>query len=351
MQAQYPQQSTDESKAGDAAHWVCSTVLDALKIAPGMVAEHLIGSFDPAGTCITDEMAEAAQVYIDECLAILGSTANVHLMNVESRVHCRRVHPTHNWGTVDFWAHLGNVVYLRDFKFGHDYVDEYECWQNLDYAAGILDELNVDEENTWLDMGIVQPRYYNAAPVRTWRIKASDLAQYVKVMKYQTMKALNASPGCVSGPHCKNCTARVFCPAARQSSYWAMQVATEAVPVNLPAEPLGLELEYVTRAIKALEATKSGLEEYAELLINKGQVVPGYARQSVAGQRAWLMDNKQVIQIGEACGLDLRSPKPVTPAQAEKLGADKHFVKAQTHRPSSMKLKRVTQNSIKKVFN
>jgi hypothetical protein len=170
-------------------------------------------------------------------------------------------------------------------------------------------------------------------------------------MKYQTMKALNASPGCVSGPHCKNCTARVFCPAARQSSYWAMSVATEAVPINLPAAAAGLELDYVTRAIKALEATKTGLEEYVEMLAGKGEVVPGYARIPQQGQRAWKMDNKQVIQIGNAIGLDLRSPKPVTPAQAEKLGADIHFVKAQTHRPSSMKLKRVSQNAIKKVFS
>lgn len=348
MQARYPQGSTDESRAGDAAHWVCSTVLDAFKLAPGMIAEHLIGSFDPAGTCITDEMAQAADVYIEECLSIGAPPADMH---IESRVQCFRVHPLSNWGTVDFWAHVGNTIYVRDFKFGHGFVDEYECWQNLDYVAGILDALDVDEENTWLDLGIVQPRYYNAAPCRNWVIKASDLAKYVKIMRYQTLKALMSDPDCVSGPHCKNCTARIFCPAARQSTYWAMQISTEAAPVNLPPAAVGLELDYVKRALALLTATETGLMEYAELLVGQGKVVPGYAKQPTLGQRAWLMNDKLVIQIGNAAGLDLRSSKPVTPAQAEKLGADKHFVKAQTHRPSSMKLKRLSENSIKKVFN
>lgn len=350
MQAQYPQEATDDSKAGDAAHWVGSTVLDAFKVAPGMIAEHLIGSFDPAGTCITDEMAEAADVYITECLSLGAPPA---AMNVEARVQCHRVHPTLNWGTVDFWARVGNTIYIKDFKFGHGFVDEYECWQNLDYAAGILDELGIDgiqDRNMWIEMTIVQPRYYSASPVRTWRILAADLRAYVNIMSYQAHKALMPDAECVSGPHCKNCTARRACPAARQSMYWAMQVSTEAVPVNLPAAAVGVELSYIQRAIKALEYQETALLEYAEALIAKSEVVPGYARVPTSGQRRWNLDDSTMIMIGEATGNDLRSTKTITPAQAEKIGIDESFIKAQTNRPSSMKLKRLSKNSVKKVF-
>lgn len=355
MQAQFPQEATDESKAGDAAHWVCADILLARKTNDLKFAKDYIGMADPAGTVISREMTEAAEVFVSACvravLPVVGPDfTNVH---IESKVHCRRVHPTLNYGTPDFWAHLANVIYVKDFKFGFGFVDEFENWQMLDYAAGVLDELKLSDEQlaeTFIDMEIVQPRYYSGDQVRSWRIKASDLQQYVKIMSYQTHKALMADAECVSGDHCKNCTARRACPAARQSSYWAMQVSTEATPINLPASALGVELDYIKRGIAALEAQESGLEAYAEALIIKGEIVPGYARQPTKGKRAWSADDEQVIMIGSATGVDLRSPKPVTPSQAERLGINKTFIESQTHRPSKLKLKRVTTNEIKKVF-
>ena len=182
MQAKYPQDSTDESKAGDAAHWVCSTTLEALRSGHKAEASQLIGSFDPVGTCIAQDMAEAADIYVNACLAVGAPLIDWH---IEERVHCTRVHPTQNHGTPDFWARVGNVIYVKDFKFGFDFVDEYECWQNLNYAAGILDYLGIDgvaDQHMYIDMEITQPRYYHADPVRSWRILASDLRAYVNIM-------------------------------------------------------------------------------------------------------------------------------------------------------------------------
>ena len=355
MQAQYPQEATDDSKAGDAAHWVCEQVLTAVKHGGlGVVTpESLVGAQDPAGTIISQEMAEGAQVFVEDCLSVVAPTGDFAAMNVEAKVQCHRVHPTLNYGTVDWWARIGNVIYVKDFKFGHGFVDEYENWQMMDYAAGILDELGIDgiqDQNYWVEMTVVQPRYYNASPCRTWRLLAADLRNYVNIMSYQAHKALMPDAECVSGEHCKNCTARRGCPAARKSSYWAMQVSTEAVPVNLPAAAVGLELDYIKRAIKALEYQETALMEYAEALISKGDVVPGYARVPSAGQYKWNMDDVTMIMIGEATDQDLRSTKTITPAEAKKRGIDESFIKAQTHRPSSMKLKRLSKNAVKKVF-
>ncbi len=355
MQAQYPQEATDDSKAGDAAHWVCEKILNSVKnnAAAAITAQSLVGMADPAGTIISDEMAEAADVFIEDCLSVVAQSGNFAAMNVEGRVQAHRVHPALNWGTVDFWARIGNTIYVKDFKFGHGFVDEYENWQMMDYAAGILDQLGIDgleEQNMWIDMAVIQPRYYNAKPVRSWRIRASDLRTFVNIMSYQAHKALMPDAECVSGDHCKDCTARRACPAARQSSYWAMQVSTEAVPVNLPPAAVGLELDYISRAIKALEYQQTALMEYAEALLLGGDVVPGYARVPSAGHYKWNLDDATMIMIGEATDQDLRSTKTITPAEAKKRGIDESFIKAQTHRPSSMKLKRLSKNSVKKVF-
>ena len=352
MQAQFPEEPTDDSKAGDAGHWVCSDSLEAIKRNEAPV--DYVGKTDPAGTVVDDEMVEAASIFIASCLEVVAPTNAFASMNIESKVHCYRVHPTLNYGTPDFWARIGNTIYVKDFKYGFDFVDEYECWQMMDYAAGILDELGIngiEDQNYWIDMEIVQPRYYRASPTRSWRIRASDLRNYVNIMAFQSAKALMSDAECVSGDHCKNCTARRACPAARKSMYWAMQVSTEAVPVNLPADAVGLELDYIKRAIKALEYQETALLEYAEALITKGEVVPGYARVPASGFRQWNLDDKTMIMIGEATSNDFRSTKTITPAQAEKIGIDESFIKAQTNRPSSMKLKRLSKNSVKKVFS
>ncbi len=352
MQAQYPQESTDESKAGDAAHWVCSEAL--LDIKKGLPARKFLGKQDPAGTFITQEMVEAAEIFIAACLETVAEHGNFGDMHIEERVDCTRVHPSLNYGTPDYWVRVGNTIYVKDFKFGFDFVDEFENWQMMDYAAGILDQLNIDgiqDRNMFIDMEVIQPRYYRAESVRNWRILAADLRPFVNIMKAAAEEAISPGAKCVSGDHCKNCTARRACPAARQSSYWAMQVATEATPINLPASAVGLELDYIKRAISALKCQETALEEYSESLITRGEVVPGYARQPSSGNRAWSGDDAQVIMIGSACGVDLRSPRAVTPAQAERMGVDKSFVQSQTHRPSSMKLKRVNSNDIKKVFS
>lgn len=352
MQAQYPQESTDESKGGDAAHWVCSDSLEAIK--RNEKPPRFVGLKDPAHTIITQEMQEAADVFIDACLSVVADTGNFAAMHIEERVNCTRVHPLLNYGTPDFWARVGNVIYVKDFKFGFSFVDEFENWQMMDYAAGILDQLGIDgiqDRNMYIDMEVIQPRYYRAESVRSWRILAADLRAFVNIMRGASEAALGPNPKCTSGDHCKNCTARRACPAARQSSYWAMQVATEATPINLPASAVGLELDYIKRAISALKCQETGLEEYADSLVTHGKVVPGYARQPSSGNRAWIAKDAQVIMIGNACGVDLRSPKPVTPAEAERMGLDKTFVKSQTHRPSKMKLKRVNSNEIKKVFS
>ncbi len=358
MQMQFPQASTDASREGDAVHEVSCNVLTAYKDSEGskILPTDYIGERDSVGTLITQEMAEGAEVYTSHILERAQELGALRSMRVEQLVQCPSIHPNACFGTPDhaLWNDSTGTLYVDDLKYGHGFVDEFENWQNMTYASGVLDELNIngiDDQFITLELAIVQPRYYHASPVRTWRIKASDLRGYVNTMQFQAQKALMPDAETRSGPHCRYCTARRACPAARQSAYWAMEVSGQAMPMDITPAALGTELDYLDRGIKAMKYMHSALLEQAEALVDDHVIVPGYARQSTKGHRKWKMDDTQVIQIGKAMEIELQDQKAISPAQAEKKGVNKLFIEAQTERPKSMKFKRVKDNSIKKVFS
>ena len=366
MQARYPQDSTDDSRAGDAAHWLCQQILWVY--ATGEVqantpkiwgtAAKWLGHKDDVGTMITLEMCEAVQIYVDEVMrkvdAVQGGRA---LMRVEQLVQCPSIHPFACFGTPDFSMYVPqiNTVYIDEFKFGHDYVDEYDNEQMIIYLQGLLDEFGIDgaaDQTLNVELTVIQPRYYRASSVRTWKFKACDIRGKINALKYQGEKALLPDAECVSGSSwCKNCTARLNCDAARQSAYWAMSVSTKPMPVNLTPDMQGIELSYIKRAISALKYMESAHMERAEALIDQGVIVPGFAKQAVSGHRKWKLDDPTMICVGTACGYDVRSEKTITPAAAERLGIDAEFIKQQTETPTSMKVKAITDSTIKKVFS
>lgn len=364
MQAMYPQESTDDSRAGDAAHWVCSSVQevrvsgDTVAGVPncGLSPNDYINMQDPAGTVITEEMARAAEVFTSYNLGIAEAAGVLQDMKVEKLVQCPSVHPSACFGTPDFRLYVPstNTLHVNDFKFGHGYVDEFENLQNVTYLSGILDDMGVDghgDQDLNVELAITQPRYYHASPVRVWKIKASDIRGLVNMLKYQGQKALMSDAECVSGPHCRNCTARLNCDAARQSGYWAMQVSAQPMPINISPAAVGTELMYIKRAIRALEYMESAHLEHIESLLDSNVVVPGFAKMPSKGQRKWKLDDATMVAVGNACGYDLRSSETVTPAAAERLGVDAEFVKQQTYSPTKMKVKAVKDSTIKKVFS
>ncbi len=358
MQMQFPRASTDASREGEAVHEVAAKVLKEYKDQEGskILPTDYIGERDSAGTLITQEMAEGAEAYTGHILKRAQELGALQLMRIEQTVQCPSIHPDACFGTPDhaLWNDKTGTLYIDDLKYGHGFVDEFENWQNLTYASGVLDELNIngiDDQFITLNLTIHQPRYYHASPARTWKLKASDLRGYVNTMQFQAQKALMPGSETLSGSHCRYCTARRGCPAARQSSYWAMEMSAEPMAFDIDPGALGIELDYLNRGIKSMEYMRSALLEQAEALVRDNVIVPGYAMQPTLGDRKWKMDDTQVIQIGKAMGIELQNQKAITPTQAEKKGVDKTFIKHQTERPSSMKLKRVKDNSIKKVFS
>ena len=307
-----PEQPTESTLEGEAAHWLAT--LAAGGAASAGIAE-LIGTNAPNGAEITEEMVDGAMLWVE---ALEGYPARL-----EQRVPIQRVHMTKCWGTPDAsqWAYETNTLRVADYKFGHAYVDEYENWQLLAYAVGLVDFYNVwklNDPDIKIQMTVVQPRYYQARPIRTWEITLGELWPYVERMRAAVNEAETTAPRTISGTHCMYCPARVNCQTFGKAVMSAVDFAGRADPMVSTPEQIGRELALVQEFIKRLEARETGLSAMAEGLLRAGQRVPFYSLQPTEGRLKWDVPLDVVESTAKLGGKSaLRPPELITPTQAK----------------------------------
>jgi Protein of unknown function (DUF2800). len=378
LQAKIPEAPpTEEEQEGTAAHWV------AMRYAAGYSHEL------PQGTKFTlhgrewtvdEDMAAGALMYLRTCG---GSHTYLRL---EDAVACRRVHPTHCYGTPDAWRYFldareafalgpppefpvhefaaGRIKLLRlpDYKYGHRYVEVFENPQLAAYVDGVIERLQLDEAdpNLWVEFIIVQPRaYHRDGPVRTWRGRASDLRGILNVAWSAAHEALGPNPIARTNDACVDCKARHVCSVLQRANYSLIDFSGTAEVVELPAEAVGQELAMVEDAIERLKARATGLSAQAEALIRQGKRVSHYHMEQGESRMIYREDVTldEVVGFGDLIGIDLRKPQTlkeqlVTPTQAIKLGVDAGAMKAFAWRPpAAYKLTRDDSTLARKVFD
>ncbi len=269
----------------------------------------------PNGVEVTEEMIDGAALW---CEALEGYPARI-----ETPVQIQRVHMSKCWGTPDArqWAPETLTLRVADYKFGHGFVDEFENWQLLAYAVGLIDELKLyehpDSDKIRLEMTIVQPRYYNAKPIRTWSIMLPEIYPYLERMQAAVREAESDNPRTVSGTHCTHCPARVNCSTFAKTVMHAVDFAGRADPMVSTAEQIGRELLIVQEFIKRLEARETGLAATAESMIRNGQRVPFFSLAPTEGRLAWIVPVEIVEMSAQMFGKSaLKPPALVTPLQA-----------------------------------
>lgn len=343
MEALYPQpDDSPASREGTAAHWAASETLSGRIVDSGQIAEN--------GVMLTDEMIDAADMYVDEVRKVLADVV------IEERINIDYIHEQ-CWGTPDAWAfsEITGTLYLWDFKYGHRFVDVFENWQLIEYAAGILDFIGIDgiaDQHVTVVMTIVQPRcYVGGSPVRSWSVRASDLRGHFNAARMFEAKAMSDDAELTVSPECRDCSARHACPALQRASYADMNVATEAVPFDLPPQALGTELRYIQSAIDTLTARATSLEEQALSMIRQGKAIPHFTAQHGMGRERWVKPEPEVIAMGELMGVKLGVTKLVTPKQAVKAGMNAELVKSFTETPrGELKLVPDDGTNARKIF-
>jgi hypothetical protein len=296
-----PEQPTEASLEGEAGH----------AVAAAMAMGQLVTG-DAEG--VTEEMIDGAARWLE---ALEGYPAHI-----ETRVQIPSVHPTKCWGTPDARQWNPDLLLHRaaDYKFGHEYVDEWENWQLLSYTVGSLDEIypgwRIDSRIT-AEMTVVQPRFYNAAPIRTWTIQTAGLVHYEVRMRNAVAEAESANPRVISGTHCTHCPARIQCPTFAKSVMHAVDFEGRVMPTPLAPDQIGRELKLVQEFIKRLEARETGLAAIAESMIKTGNRVPFYKLEQAMGRLKWDMPLDVVERTAQLAGKSaLKPPELITPTQA-----------------------------------
>jgi hypothetical protein len=352
MWRRYPEASDKvEAIEGEGAHWACEEMQAGRVIDVGLVA--------PNGVVLTEEMVEGAELYFGEILDVLARYAAFPrpTLQVEQRVTMPSIHPE-NWGTPDtwFWVDKAKHLYLFDYKFGHDYVDEYENWQLMDYASGILDMLGIDgheDQRTTVTLTIVQPRCFgHGDPVRRLTVRASELRASFNILRMAAEAATAPNPVATVNAKCKHCAGRHACEVLQRSAYEGMALSKVSVPVDLPAPALGLELAMLKRAMEAMKARVSGLEESVFAAVQRGERVPGWFVEYSSGRQIFNRPASEVIALGELMGIPLGKQATVTPKQAIKLGIPESIITAVSEVPrGAPKLVADNLTAMRKVFS
>ena len=351
-QEKYPQEETDSTKEGTAVHWVIASVLDSYSNGPLRTVNDYLGKTAPNGIMITEEMTEAAYEYVYDVLKLCNTFGILSTLQVERRTKAGVIHAD-NWGTPDATAFhpATNTLYLWDFKYGHLYVDVYECWQLLNYAIILTNGMRDD---TKIVMRIIQPRCFSAEPVREWSITVGELRPYRNRLEMAFIEALSEHPTINSGSHCKYCSARRACKAALRSSEASMDFAlnlTDGIR-ELSDEDLGTLLNKLTRALESIELIKSGIEEAATCRLKIGKHILGWQLKEKKGRTIWKKSPAEIIELGKMFGIDLKKPDSViTPKQAADKGIDGAVIDAYSNTPSKgLKLDKDDGTKAKQVF-
>ena len=350
MWQRYPEPADSlEAMEGTAAHWAFEELFAGRWIDVGLVA--------PNGIVLTDEMCDGAQLFYDTVYRDLGLylEGGEPIVEVERTLKIPGIH-ANNWGTPDADAYSleAGRLHVWDYKFGHEYVEEYENWQLIDYAAGLLELYSVDgaeDQRTTVVMTIVQPRCYGHDPVRRLTVRASELRGHINKLRMAAEAAHEPNPMATVNLKCKHCSGRHACQPYQRSALEAADLSMRSAPLDLTPEQTGKELAMLQRARAALEGRISGLEESAFAMIQQGHRVPPYHVEYGQGRTTWAKPADEVRILASMFGVKVDKDALITPKQAQEAGLPAEVLKEYAYTPSGKpKLVQDAPNELLKSF-
>jgi hypothetical protein len=352
MQArQPPQEETEESREGDAAHWLLCQRLRLL-VDYGNVADN--------GVPIDDEMVEAVTVMTDWAFDVLDDwKAKGDQFIYENEVHVAAsslVHPD-NHGTPDLaminWTR--KEVHIGDFKYGHGFVDVFENWQLIDYAACVIEAHQIKPWRDWtFHFTICQPRnYHKDGPLRHWSLKGMDLFGRIELLCMAAQAASEPNAPLATGDHCKHCRAQWDCPANQRRGGHSLDLAMAQGSLSMDPAALGLEGRQIERALRYLTDRQKAITVQIEQMLDCGFRVPYHAVEFGKTREVWdKAKQPAAAQVVEMYGVPVAKGMALpTPRECIKKGVDAAVIKPYTTTTApAKKVVQVDDNAASKVF-
>ena len=282
------------------------------------------------------DMVEGGLLYAD---TIKSMVSDVKKCIVEGYVGAPTIHKELG-GTPDCYAFDkdNNTIHIFDYKYGFKYVDVFENWQLLSYAAAVLANTN-HADDVMINMVVVQPRSYcKEGPVRIWSMYKHNLLPYFARLKEAADATQTPNAPCVSGSHCYKCPAAHACVTLQQSAYSACDLTSDGEYV-LDDQTIGAEYSMLLEAQDRLKSRISGIEIDLEYRLKTGRSVPGFTLESTVGREGWNIPDNQVIDTADMLGIDVSKIGVITPAQARKKGLNAEVVASMSERkPGAIKI-------------
>ena len=232
-----PNKASPAAEEGTDAHllaeWCLRTHQDAEEYTGRMVEGFVRPDRLTPAEPVTAEMAEAVQIYLDECRSVL---ARPGFVKIEAAVSLASLNPpVPMFGTADYLAYIPETETLRvrDLKYGRGHnVEAIGNLQLMYYALGAMLYIPHD----WgvirhIDAGIVQPRRRN--PVRNVVLDPIELTEWSIPLFEHAAATLAPEAPLTAGEWCKFCPARGQCPA---QAALAMETARMEFADDLPPE-------------------------------------------------------------------------------------------------------------------
>lgn len=316
LEAGLPDQSTEFSREGTAAHALAEWCLRE-----GIAPTEMVGD-ELEGWTVTAEMANAVADYVDYVRNIHATTHNSTLL-VEQRVEFTNWVPG-GFGTSDAIVIGDGLCHVIDLKFGQGVkVNAHRNEQAMLYALGVFQTFSPLYDIDTFVLHIHMPRLDY---VSEYTITVKDLLTWAAdVVRPAAEKAtageLNFAPG---EKACRFCKARATCKALATHNYELALGRFDDLGADVqPVSPNLLSVDEITKLLPKLGMIAQwakGVEEHALTILTHGGALPGYKLVEGRSLRQWKDEDAAEEKLVSLIGLESAyTKKLVSPAQAEKV--------------------------------
>lgn len=350
---QPPEEETDESREGTAAHWLLAQTLLKLAVPDGAIA--------PNGVPIDDEMREGIKEMVVDFNDTAAAQKGTWYYQIETTVGAPlSIHPDF-WGTPDLFAINWTTkrLYVWDFKYGHRFVDVFKLWQLIGYALCIAETEGITDLSEWVVVfTIAQPRWYGrdelGSTLRTWVANGSDVAGTLfQELRNAVWAADDPNAPCSTGENCRYCRALWTCEANRRAGGASVDLIMGAQTASMDPQSIGLELLTLARAEERVKARRTALTEKAMGLARAGQNIPFHKLADGQSRTVWVKDKiPEAVTIVQMFGVDVPVGVALpTPREVIKKGVDAAVISPYvTTTPAAKKLVADTSHGAEKTL-
>jgi len=314
-----PAPESDAAREGTCAAWLAEQAMTA-----GRETADFLGAAHPNGWVVTRDMVNHIAGYV----ALLRSYGGQ--VDVERKVALNEIIA----GTPDAFGVLANdELRVDDLKYGMLVVEVWENPQVMIYAAALVRHLyRQGVVIRKVRLGIYQPRVYHPLGIhRTWAIYPEELMARVREIEAAGYRTQNPNALATPGGHCRYCEAASQCAANANQVREVVHTMHNAEMRPMTAQEIATELVLIDAAEAMFKGRRDAVRAEAEARIQKGEMIPGWMMDQGYGQRQWVHDDP--LTIGVFTGVDVTTGKMITPAEAERRGADPAVVARLTRVP------------------